>query len=60
MALMMMANDLSAADVCDPAREVAFPESVVSVFKGELGSRPTSFQRNCHARIARVAERPFA
>ncbi|MFJ1258949.1 pyruvate carboxylase [Cupriavidus sp. CuC1] len=43
MALMMVANDMTAADVCDPAKEIAFPESVVSLFKGELGFPPDGF-----------------
>ncbi|CAG9165015.1 Pyruvate carboxylase [Cupriavidus laharis] len=43
MALMMVANDLTAADVANPAREIAFPESVVSLFKGELGFPPDGF-----------------
>ncbi len=43
MALSMVANDLTAADVADPAREVAFPESVVSLFRGELGFPPDGF-----------------
>ena len=43
MALSMVANDLTAQDVTDPAREVAFPESVVSLFKGELGFPPDGF-----------------
>ena len=43
MAIMMVANDLSAADVADPQREVAFPESVVSLFRGELGFPPDGF-----------------
>lgn len=37
MALYMVANDLTSADVLDPERELSFPESVVSLFKGELG-----------------------
>lgn len=43
MAIMMVANDLTPADVADPNREVAFPESVVSLFKGELGFPPDGF-----------------
>jgi pyruvate carboxylase len=43
MALFMVANDLTPHDVLDPAREVAFPESVVSLFKGELGFPPDGF-----------------
>jgi pyruvate carboxylase len=43
MALFMVANDLGATDVADPSREVAFPESVVSLFRGELGFPPDGF-----------------
>ncbi|MEO5335930.1 MAG: pyruvate carboxylase [Magnetospirillum sp. WYHS-4] len=37
MALMMVTNSLTPEMVMDPAREIAFPESVVSFFKGEMG-----------------------
>ncbi len=37
MALMMVTQDLSAEDVLNPQRDIAFPESVVGLFKGELG-----------------------
>ena len=37
MALFMVANDLSIETILDPQREIAFPDSVVSMFKGELG-----------------------
>ncbi|MFD2238370.1 pyruvate carboxylase [Aureimonas populi] len=37
MALMMVAQDLSAADVEDPQKDIAFPESVVSMLRGDLG-----------------------
>ncbi|CAG9164760.1 pyruvate carboxylase [Cupriavidus pinatubonensis] len=53
MALMMVANDMSAADVCDPAREVAFPESVVSLFKGELGFPPDGFPAELSRKVLR-------
>ncbi|CAB3803691.1 Pyruvate carboxylase [Paraburkholderia caffeinitolerans] len=43
MALMMVANDLSVDDVRNPDRDIAFPESVVSLFKGELGFPPDGF-----------------
>jgi len=43
MAISMVANDLSAADVADPQREIAFPESVVALFRGELGFPPDGF-----------------
>jgi pyruvate carboxylase len=37
MALFMTANNLSAADVLDPDRNLAFPASLKSFFRGELG-----------------------
>lgn len=43
MAIMMVANDLTPEDVANPQREVAFPESVVSLFRGELGFPPDGF-----------------
>lgn len=45
MALLMVANDLTPEDVMDPAKEVAFPDSVVSLFKGELGFPPEGFPK---------------
>ncbi|MGO4581126.1 biotin/lipoyl-containing protein, partial [Cupriavidus sp. 2TAF22] len=53
MALMMVANDMSAADVCDPAKEIAFPESVVSLFKGELGFPPDGFPAGLSRKVLR-------
>ena len=43
MALYMVANSLSAADILDPEREIAFPKSVVQLFQGELGMPPEGF-----------------
>lgn len=43
MALYMVANGLSAEDVLDPAREIAFPQSVIQLFQGELGLPPEPF-----------------
>ncbi|WP_047453592.1 pyruvate carboxylase [Rhizobium rhizogenes] len=40
MALMMVSQDLTVADVVNPDREVSFPESVVSMLKGDLGQPP--------------------
>jgi len=37
MALFMVVNDLTAEEVADPNREIAFPESVVSLFRGDMG-----------------------
>jgi pyruvate carboxylase len=37
MALMMVTQELTAADVLDPNRDIAFPESVMMMMRGELG-----------------------
>ena len=51
LAIFMVANDLSVADVMDPSRDIAFPESVVSLFKGELGFPPDGFPSAVSRRI---------
>lgn len=43
MALMMVSQDLTVADVVNPEREVSFPESVVSMLKGDLGQPPSGW-----------------
>ena len=40
MALMMVSQDLSVSDVENPAKDIAFPDSVVSMLKGDLGQPP--------------------
>jgi pyruvate carboxylase len=40
MALMMVSQGLTIADVEDPAKEVAFPDSVVQMLRGDLGQSP--------------------
>jgi pyruvate carboxylase len=56
MALMMVSSDLTPADVLDPAREVAFPESVVSLFKGELGFPPDGFPAALSRKVLKLAD----
>jgi pyruvate carboxylase len=43
MALVMVANDLTPEDIVDPQRPIAFPDTVVSLFAGELGFPPDGF-----------------
>ncbi len=43
MALMMVSQGLTRADVEDPAKDVAFPESVVDMMRGNLGQPPGGF-----------------
>lgn len=40
MALMMVSQDLTVADVQNPGRDIAFPDSVVSMLRGDLGQPP--------------------
>jgi pyruvate carboxylase len=37
---MMVSQDLNVADVENPAKDIAFPDSVVSMLKGDLGQPP--------------------
>ena len=37
MALMMVAHNLTTADVADPAKDIAFPSSVIEMLHGDLG-----------------------
>ena len=41
MALMMVSQDLTVADVEDPDRDIAFPDSVVAMLRGDLGQPPS-------------------
>ena len=43
MALMMVTQGLTREQVEDPAVEVAFPDSVIDMFKGNLGQPPGGF-----------------
>ncbi|RUZ93490.1 pyruvate carboxylase [Mesorhizobium sp. M7A.F.Ca.US.006.01.2.1] len=49
MALMMVSQDLTVADVENPDKDIAFPDSVVSMLRGDLGQSPggwpTALQR---------------
>jgi pyruvate carboxylase len=40
MALMMVSQELSVADVEHPDKDIAFPDSVVSMLRGDLGQPP--------------------
>ncbi|MCA0871615.1 pyruvate carboxylase [Seohaeicola saemankumensis] len=43
MALMMVSQGLTRADVENPATEVAFPDSVIDMMRGNLGQPPGGF-----------------
>ncbi len=54
LALFMVANDLKPSDVTDPSREIAFPESVVSLFRGELGFPPDGFPAELSRKVLKA------
>ena len=56
MALLMVTSDLSAEDVVDPDREIAFPESVVELFGGQVGQPYGGFPVALQAKILKGAE----
>ncbi len=58
MALMMVSQDLSVADVADPARDLSFPESVVSMLKGDLGQPPGGWPQAIQKKVLK-GERPY-
>ena len=58
MALFMVANDLDVDDVMDKDRELAFPNSVVDLFKGMMGKPYKGFPKKVQQRILR-GEKPL-
>ncbi|MBR4738146.1 MAG: pyruvate carboxylase [Rhodocyclaceae bacterium] len=51
LALTMVANDWSAQDIADPEKEIAFPESVVAMMRGDLGYPADGFPPALQKRI---------
>jgi len=58
MALFMLANNLTAEQVLDPNRDLAFPESVVELFEGKLGQPPGGFPEALQKKVLR-GRKPF-
>lgn len=64
MALMMVSQDLSVADVTQGSREISFPDSVVSMMRGDLGQPeggwPEAIQKRALKGEEPYVERPGA
>lgn len=64
MALMMVAQGLTRAQVEDPAVEVAFPDSVVDMMRGKLGQPPGGWPQALQRKVlkgeAPITTRPGA
>jgi len=62
LAIMMVTQGLKGSEVLDPATDVAFPESVVQFFRGELGQPyggfPEGLQRKVLKGVAPLRVRP--
>ncbi len=51
MAILMVTSGLTAGDVIDPNVEVAFPESVVSLFRGDIGQPAGGFPKELQKKV---------
>jgi pyruvate carboxylase len=55
LALMMVASGLTPADVADPAKEIAFPDSVVQMMHGDLGQPPGGWPKGIQKKVLKGA-----
>lgn len=55
MALAMVSSGLSKEDVLNPDKDVSFPESVISFFKGELGQPTNGFPQALQQKVLKGA-----
>jgi pyruvate carboxylase len=64
MALMMVSQGISRADVENPDKDISFPDSVVDMMKGNLGQPPGGWPPALQAKVLRgetpLTERPGA
>ncbi|MDE1156715.1 MAG: pyruvate carboxylase [Neorhizobium sp.] len=58
MALMMVSQDLTVADVENPAKDIAFPDSVVAMLKGDLGQPPGGWPEGIQKKALK-GEQPY-
>jgi len=56
LTMLMVTNDLTPDEVLDPEREVAFPESVVGYFHGDLGQPPGGFPEALQRKVLKDRE----
>ncbi|MGQ2909767.1 MAG: pyruvate carboxylase [Aliihoeflea sp.] len=59
MALMMVSQDLTVADVENPKKDISFPDSVVSMLKGDLGQPPQGWPQGLQKKALK-GEKPIA
>jgi pyruvate carboxylase len=56
LAVFMITNDLTPEQVLDPGRDIAFPESVVEFFHGDLGQPHGGFPEALQRKVLKGAE----
>jgi len=56
LAVYMVTNDLKPEQVLDPGRDIAFPDSVVEFFHGDLGQPYGGFPAELQAKVLKGAE----
>jgi len=56
MALMMVTQGLTPADVVDPHREISFPASVVEMLRGDLGQPPGGWPAELQSKVLKGAK----
>ncbi len=62
MTLMMITSNITPEDIVEPKKEIAFPESVISFFRGEMGQPPSGFPKALQKKVLKrrkpITERP--
>jgi pyruvate carboxylase len=56
LAIFMVTNDLTPEDILDPEKDIAFPESVVEFFHGDLGLPPGGFPEELQRKVLKGKE----
>ena len=56
MALFMVSHGFTAEDVRNPHKEIAFPESVVALFRGDVGFPPGGFPAELSHKVLKGAQ----
>ncbi|NND22210.1 MAG: pyruvate carboxylase, partial [Silicimonas sp.] len=64
MALMMVSQGLTRADVEDPKKDVSFPDSVIGMMRGDLGQPPGGWPKALQKKVLKgekpISDRPGA
>ncbi|WP_193174636.1 pyruvate carboxylase [Oricola nitratireducens] len=58
MALMMVSQDMTVAEVENPDKDIAFPDSVVSMMRGDLGQPPGGWPEGIQKKVLK-GEKPY-